>query len=129
VSTFSSQLSHLFNQGTNAIELLKLEPESDKKLRALIKGKVSAADFDGFTAPLDDQKFRVVFAIVTHKDKTALSANLPLFSRISLMRSMKALKVMSVDGQYGFVKDVSPKSAGKKKATKKGKKKARGDGS
>jgi uncharacterized protein (TIGR04141 family) len=126
VSTFSSQLSHLFNQGTNAIELLKLEPESDKKLRNLINGKVAAADFKGFTAPLDDQKFRVVFAIVTHKDKTAFSANLPLFSRISLMRITKALKLMSVDRQYGFVKDVSPKSAGKKKAKKK---KAGGAGS
>jgi len=37
VSTLSPQLSHLFNQGTNAIELLKLEPESVQRLRALIE--------------------------------------------------------------------------------------------
>jgi uncharacterized protein (TIGR04141 family) len=70
-------------------------------------------------APLDDQRHQVVFVIVTHKSKANRSANLPLFSRISLMRNMKSLQVMSVRAAFGFVEDKTPKTAGKKKTRKK----------
>lgn|SRR5258708_275302 len=36
-STLSSQLSHLFNQGMNAIEAVKIEPQSLGKLIELIR--------------------------------------------------------------------------------------------
>lgn len=116
-STLSSQLSHQFNQGTNAIELLKLEPQAMAKLKVLITEKKGTAGVP-FISPLDRQKFRVCFCIVTRKDKKGKSRNLPLFSRISLKRSMRSLRVMSVQGSFGFIKDESPKSVGKEKKRK-----------
>ena len=119
ISTLSAQLSHLFNQGTNAIELLKLEKQSVDKLKALIEEKANGKDTVRLLQPVGEEKFKVTFAIVTHKDKAQKSKNLPLFSRISLMRSMKALQLMSVQASYGFVADESPKTEGKKKQRKK----------
>lgn len=118
VSTFSADLSHLFNQGTNAIELLKAEEEARQKLRERIVEKAEADRAAGFIAPVDAGKLRVVFAMVTHKDTTQKSGNLPLFSRISLMRNLKALSLMNVPATYGFIPDKTPKKEGKKKPKK-----------
>lgn len=119
ISTLSAQLSHLFNQGTNAIELLKLDRESVALLKASITNKAGNGTAAQFIQPIDDQKYHVVFGIVTHKDKQLKSNNLPLFSRVSLMRSMRALQVMSVRANFGFIEDASQKNPGKKKARKK----------
>ena len=118
VSTLSSQLGHLFNQGANAIELIKLEDEALEKLKSLINEKVDDNDQEELIAPLDDQNHHVVFAIVTHKDKNQKSKNLPLFSRISLMRNMKALHLMNVRASFGFVEDKTRKTDGRKKKRK-----------
>jgi uncharacterized protein (TIGR04141 family) len=118
ISTYSSQLSHQFNQGTNAIELIKVEDAALEKLRQLIKEIANPSALDTMLEPLKSKKFRVIFAIITHKDKSGKSNNLPLFSRISLMRVMKALRVMSVEAAFGFVEDQSPKKEGKKKSKK-----------
>jgi hypothetical protein len=85
------------------------------KLKALIAGKTDVARAAKFLEPLNDGKLKVVFGIITHKDKAKQSLNLPLFSRISLMRCMKELKVMGIEAEFGFIKDQSPKSAGKAK--------------
>jgi uncharacterized protein (TIGR04141 family) len=119
VSTFSALLSHLFNQGTNAIELLKLEHDARTKLHALVEGKAAEGTAGDFLVPLNEERYHVVFGIVTHKDKTKKSLNLPLFSRITLMRNMKALQVRSVRASFGFIADESAKNAGKKKPRKK----------
>ena len=79
VSTLSSALSHHFNQGANALELILLEEESLTKLKALIKSKAPAVAYASLVAPLDKSSHRVVFAIVTHKPKQKKSLNLPLF--------------------------------------------------
>lgn len=121
VSTFSAQLSHLFNQGTNAIELLKLDDEAREKLRALIADKASADGVAALLAPIEGMKVKIVFAIVTHKDVNEKSGNLPLFSRVSLMRCLRALRLMSVPAFYGYVADQSPRTEGKKKKRKKAK--------
>ena len=105
VSTYSAQLSHLFNQGANAIELLKLEPRAVVKLKELIKAAVGGNGADELLAPLADEAYEVIFAMVTHKDKNLKSKNLPLFSRISLKRNITALQMMSVKCGYGFVKN------------------------
>ncbi len=118
ISTLSAQLSHLFNQGANAVQLLKLEPQSVDKLKALIDGMAPDMAKDDFKQPVNDGKFHVSFSIITHKDKAAKSENLPLFSRISLMRVMRDLQIMSVKACYGFVADASPKAAGRKKKRK-----------
>ncbi|MDO8876200.1 MAG: TIGR04141 family sporadically distributed protein [Pseudolabrys sp.] len=119
VSTLSAKLSHLFNQGTNAIEVIRLEEEALGKLQKLIKENVDDAAYATMIAPLADQKHHVMFVIVTHKDKGQKSKNLPLFSRISLMRNMKALQVRGVRAGFGFVDDQNPKMEGTKKKPKK----------
>ncbi|WPO43118.1 DUF6119 family protein [Tardiphaga sp. 42S5] len=118
VSTFSSQLSHQFNQGANAVEILKLEDAAIEKLRELVTELAPHHIRDQMLSPLVSKKFQVIFAVITHKDKAAKSDNLPLFSRISLMRVMKALRVMSVDAAFGFVPDASPKKVGRRKTKK-----------
>jgi len=102
-STLSAHLSHLFNQGSNAIQLLKLEKNSREKLKELI-GQTRGA---GYLQPIDTFKYRVVYVIITSKSSEGRAQNLPLFSRISLMRNLKAMQVMSVDAAYCFVKDAS----------------------
>jgi len=112
-------LSHLFNQGTNAIELLKLESQAVENLKKLIEGLAAKGASGAFITPLGDEKYHIIFGIVTHKDKSKKSGNLPLFSRISLMRNMRALQLMSVRANFGFIEDESRKSVGKKKQRKK----------
>lgn len=120
ISTLSAQLSHLFNQGSNSVNLMRSEPEALAKMQALVGVGRTDAEKATLVAPMIDDKFHVAFGIVTHKDKNAKSDNLPLFSRISLMRCMKEFKRMGIAAGYGFIPDVSPKAEGKKrKRTKK----------
>jgi uncharacterized protein (TIGR04141 family) len=116
ISTSSSELSHLFNQGTNSVELLKSEDESVEKLTKLVHERADAAGVDELIKPLHNRKFEVIFGIITHKDKRGKSANLPLFSRISLMRNLKALKLMEIPASFGFIDDISISRPGKTKS-------------
>jgi uncharacterized protein (TIGR04141 family) len=118
ISTLSAQLSHLFNQGTNSVKLLRADDEAMGKLQALVSAKAGDAQSAQFIAPLKIGQIKVAFGIVTHKDKAGKSLNLPLFSRISLMRCMKDLKVMGIEAEFGFIADQSPKNDGKKKKRK-----------
>ena len=118
-STISAQLSHLFNQGVNALELLKLEPESLAKLKALIAGVVGKDKSLFPDEPLDGKRFRILFAIITHKVKTGKSDNLPLFSRVSLSRILRAIELMGAECRYGFVSDASVPEPAKPKVRKK----------
>lgn len=104
-STRSSQLSHLFNQGINSIELLRTEEESKEKLVTLICDRVGNGAQQDYIAPLNNGKYKVVFSIITHKATDKKSDNLPLFSRISLYRALRALQSMGVERGYGFVAD------------------------
>jgi len=117
-STVSAQLSHLFNQGNNAIEVLKLEETCLARLRELISARVSEEAQAGFLGPLDGQKYRVVFGIVTHKDRTNKSENLPLFSRVSLMRIARSLRLKNTECCFGFIEDRSERKAGVPKKRK-----------
>ncbi len=118
-STLSDKLSHLFNQGVNSIEVVLSDENSLDKLKALIAKKAPAAKVADFTEPLDNESLKVLFAIVTHKDPANKSDNLPLFSRISLRRILRALKLWKVPGAFAFVKDESPRKPGKPKKRKK----------
>lgn len=119
ISTLSAQLSHLFNQGTNSVNLMRSEAEALQKMQVLVGSGLTEAEKDVLVAPLINDKLRVVFDIITHKDKESKSDNLPLFSRISLMRCMKELKRMGIEAEYSFVPDRSPKSEGRKRKRKK----------
>lgn len=66
-----------------------------------------------------DRKYRIVFGIVTRKDPAGKSLNLPLFSRISLMRAMKALQLMDVKASVIFIEDQTVGADGRKKKRKK----------
>ena len=109
ISTRSSSLSHLFNQGVNAVELMKLDEASQTKMVDLIKKNLNGNDETTYATPIKARQFKVTYVIATHKDGKKKSANLPLFSRISLMRCMKSLILMSVESTICFVNDVSEK--------------------
>ncbi len=119
ISTLSAQLSHLFNQGVNAVELMRLEPQAIDKLDALIRDLLAGGDPDALLALVRERKYRIVFGIVTRKDPARKSLNLPLFSRISLMRVMKALQLMDVPGSVIFIADQAVAAEGRKKKRKK----------
>lgn len=118
ISTLSAQLSHLFNQGTNSLILMRSDDAAFTKLKELIASKCDDADKDKFCKPLEAKEIKIAFGIITHKDKSNKSLNLPLFSRISLMRCMKEFRAMGVEAEFSFIKDDTAKSAGKKKARK-----------
>jgi uncharacterized protein (TIGR04141 family) len=124
ISTLSGPLSHLFNQGTNSVNLIRSEPESLNNLKKLIADRAAAAELVAALRPLDEDELKVVFGIVTSKDKAKKSLNLPLFSRISLMRSLKELKRMGIEAEFCFIPDDAPSKAGKPKKRKPRAKKA-----
>jgi uncharacterized protein (TIGR04141 family) len=120
ISTTSSQLSHLFNQGANSLELLKRDKDAPGRLIArLVEKKNDNDDIDVLAAPIKAGDYEVVFAIITTKDPAGKTANLPLFSRISLARNAETLdRVMGVSVSVGFIKDVSPTRPATAKAKK-----------
>lgn len=107
ISTRSSQLSHLFNQGLNAVELLRLEDASRTKIKALISERLGANDETRYHAPIDASEFKVTFGVITRRDKNQLSRNLPLFSKISLMRNMQKLDLYRIPTALTFIQDNS----------------------
>ncbi len=119
VSTRSSQLSHLFSQGQTAIELLKSEAEARDKIKALLKGKLNGQIESDYLAPIDSGPYKIVYAIISKKNKAGKSKNLPLFSRINLMRSIRTLKMMNVEAVYCFVEDQVAKKGAQAKPKKK----------
>lgn len=118
ISTQSAYLSHLFNQGTNSIHLIRDEDEARQNLKSLVESRLEGTDASEFVDPIMADKFKIVFGIITHKDPAEKSLNLPLFSRISLMRAMKDLKRLGFEAEYCFIKDDTNASPGKKKKRK-----------
>ncbi|QBR69980.1 sporadically distributed protein, TIGR04141 family [Beijerinckiaceae bacterium] len=112
ISTRSSHLSHLFSQGVNSIELIELEPTSRNKMKNLLIARLNGNDQERYLAPIEAFDFKVIFGIITHKDKALKSGNLPLFSKISLMRNMQRLDLMKVPSALAFIEDISPKKKG-----------------
>lgn len=97
-TTVSSNLSHLFNQGLNSVELLIMEEESQNKLKSVLKERIAKNEndkIDKFTQLINNKRYVVVYGIITNKANSNLenpSLNLPLFSRISLYRTIKSLE-------------------------------------
>ncbi len=98
ISTLSSKLSHLFNQGVNSIRLLKSYQESRDKLKDL----VSESSSDSL---IDKKKYKVIYGIITPKNKSDQSDNLPIFSRMSLARTLNALMLMDIECRVVLIKD------------------------
>jgi uncharacterized protein (TIGR04141 family) len=119
-STVSTQLSHLFNQGINSIEMIKGEAACLNRLKEAIAERATQIPHEPLLEPLDKERFSVVFGIVTHKDRKRKSENLPLFSRVSLMRIAKRLRMYGVDCRLGFIEDRSESQSGIKRKRKAG---------
>lgn len=117
ISTGSSLLSHLFNQGANSVELLKGEDSAAERLIARIKEKVNdQSDVEALVSAVRRGNYAVVFAIITRKDPSGKALNLPLFSRISLARNARLLqKVMEVPVTFGFIKHTAPPKPAKRR--------------
>lgn len=125
IGTSSATLSHLFNQGSNSADLLIDEPASrdrlvaaiaDRRRKAVEKASGSADEIEAarsagekfgenVKASIKERTFRVEFAIISKKDPSLKSDNLPLFSRVSLRRVLKDLDRSNVEAQFGFVAD------------------------
>ncbi|MFC3909022.1 DUF6119 family protein [Legionella dresdenensis] len=111
-STSSSSLSHLFNQGLNSIRLIRSDDDAYDNLKKKILG--SNLESKNNLNLSSEQKFKVSFQIITSKEQNGLSHNLPLFSRISLKRTIKELSCMGIDAEFCFVKDEKPTMSVKK---------------
>lgn len=108
ISTRSSQLSHLFNQGANSAQLIILESGCRDALRQLIAERIGQNDLQLYCAAIDNINVKVIYGIITTKSPAGLSDNLPLFSRISLMRCFKNLDLMQIPSALTYIPDVSP---------------------
>lgn len=97
----ASELSHLFSQGANSVDLLLGEAESRERLKGLITDRVASFDLSG----LESQAFKVEYVIVTKNDTSLAATALPLFSRISLRRAHRALISMRTEASVTLVED------------------------
>ena len=98
IDTKSSSLSHLFNQGLNSVSLIRSNSESRDKLIKMIEAEI------GFLEAIKSNKYNVVYGIVTQKEPSKKSDNLPLFSRISLSRVLEQFKLYGINCNVIFIK-------------------------
>lgn len=115
ISTKSSTLSHLFAQGLASIEILSDEPLSVDNILALVRSRGSKADEAVLGQLLESRRIGVRYAIITHKNPSHNSDNLPIFSRLSLARTLRSLNRMGVKRELCFIKDATPTLPGKKR--------------
>lgn len=99
ISTRSACLSHLFNQGVNSVVLLRQNTEAKNKLKELVEHNPSLEE------RIDNDQYIVTYGIITNKAKEVKSNALPIFSRISLLRCVKTLKLMKIPTKVFLIKD------------------------
>ncbi len=99
ISTRSAYLSHLFNQGVNSVILLRQSTEAKNKLKELVGHNPSLEE------RIDTDQYHVTYGIITNKAKEMKSDALPIFSRISLLRCVKALKLMKIPTTVFLITD------------------------
>jgi hypothetical protein len=84
-------------------------------MKDLVSSRLNGNDKGTYLAPIDSFEFKIVFGIITHKDTGQKSKNLPLFSRISLMRNMQQLDLMKIPTALIFIEDKSARKEGHSK--------------
>lgn len=109
ISTKSSLLSHLFNQGYNATLLIKQEERSLEKLKLLLKND------NYFISPLTQNKIKVVYGIISRNIENKKLSDLPLFSQITLYRVLKNFNTIGVDAKCMYIEDMTQPASKKKK--------------
>lgn len=118
IGTSSATLSHLFNQAANSVQLLRTNEEAAKKLLTLVKEKAGDDIAQQVAEALENNAYTTSIAIVSHKrTPERKSANLPVFSRISLRRALVALKAMGVTTTVQLIPDATDR-AGRPKPRK-----------
>src|SRR5690606_24574717 len=98
VSTRSSSLSHLFNQGVNSVELLRREEKAQDKLITLVESQPEMQSY------IKSGDFRITYGIISKK-RNKKSSGLPIFSRISLLRIVNTLKTLKIPVQVFYIYD------------------------
>lgn len=98
ISTRSSLLSHLFNQGVNSAMLLLRSTEAKEKLKGLVESEY-------LKGLIDNDKYHVTYGIISNKRHDMKSDSLPIFSRISLLRCVRNLKLMRIPVSVYLIKD------------------------
>lgn len=98
ISTRSSLLSHLFNQGVNSAVLLLRSTEAKEKLKGLVES-------ESLKERIDNDKYHVTYGIISNKRPDMKSDSLPIFSRISLLRCVRNLKLMRIPVSVYLIKD------------------------
>lgn len=98
ISTRSSSLSHLFNQGIVSSELLRVNEEARTNLFELCNNDNRVSEL------LEADKFRVTYGIITKK-KDKKSDGLPLFSKVSLYRAVNRFKSMNIPVSIVYIYD------------------------
>lgn len=99
ISTRSAYLSHLFNQGVNSVMLLRQNVEAKDKLKELVGHNPSLEE------KINNDQYHVTYGIISNKRRNLKSNALPLFSRISLLRCVKTLKLMKIPTTVFLIKD------------------------
>lgn len=98
ISTRSSLLSHLFNQGVNSAMLLLQNAEAKEKLKSLVGN-------EQIKERINDDKYHVTYGIISNKRRDMKSDSLPIFSRISLLRCVRNLRYMRIPVSIFLIKD------------------------
>ena len=98
ISTRSSLLSHLFNQGVNSAMLLLQSTEAKEKLKGLVES-------ENLKECIDSNNYQVTYGIISNKRRDMKSDSLPIFSRISLLRCVRNLKLMRIPVSVYLIKD------------------------
>ena len=99
ISTRSSNLSHLFNQGYNSVLLLRMENKAKDQLKKLLGNDSS------INSHIDKENYSVTFGIITKKERSKKADALPIFSQISLYRIVNGFKVMNIPCSIYLIDD------------------------
>ncbi len=111
----SSQLSHLFYQGTNSARLFRISPEFRKVLSLSIKNDQSLAK--RLSKEPEQREYRVVFAIAS---SSSSKLQLPLFSKLSLKQALSELDGLGFRTAVAQIQVPPEERALKKEKRKKG---------
>jgi len=76
-----------------------MEESSRDKLKELIENDPDICNL------IDRGDFSVTYGIITKKEANRQSKNLPIFSRISLLRAVNTLKMMGIQCTVFFIFD------------------------
>ncbi len=97
LGTKSAMLSHLFNQGIVSIDLLLSEESSRRNLKEKLNNE------EAYNVAIDSKTFSIIFGIVTHREIQNGVRLLPLFSKISLYRVVRALETRRIGWSLVFI--------------------------